>query len=477
MGPDDEPTRLTSMDQFTTIYGDRLAVAPNAYDGVDAYFHNGGTVMYFQRLVDGGAESTGDIASLTGSPDTARVAFPGAYGDTVVLEVVTTPGASATEGKKKKGDPEPAARSEFLTYDTVAPMAAGLMANVKLGGKIVATSLPFTANSELQAWCNAGPWIRIDTLATPDDPAAVGSVPFTGGTDGAVPCVAVQSLTDALTHLPKELGPGQESAPGHSDVDWHGAILAHAALTNRVAFLDAARGDTMAQCQAKAAALRGAEQDRYGSLWAPWAAIPGIAPGTTRVVPWSPIQAALCARNDRAGNPNQAVAGQWGQAQWVDSLDTTFTPAECEALLYAGVNTARNIYGSIQAYAFRTLVDPSGPRRDWRELNHARLNMAIVADCDKAGQSSVFAQIDGHGHTVSAFGGAMGGVCLSYFNVDALFGADASEAYVVNTDESVNPPEQLADGVIRAALSVKMSPHAELVLIMIVKNPITVPLV
>ena len=177
------------------------------------------------------------------------------------------------------------------------------------------------------------------------------------------------------------------------------------------------------------------------------------------------------------GNPNQAVAGMWGETLWCNDLENHFTPTECELLLYAGVDTARQVYGAIQAYAFRTLADPNGPRRDWRELNHARLNMAIVADCDAEGQSDVFAQLDGRGHTIAAFGGRMGAVCLTYYDVDALYGDDPSEAYVVNVGPDANPPDQLEDGILHAILSVRMSPHAELVRIEIVKYPITTTLV
>jgi hypothetical protein len=465
---------------FTYIYGGRLPAAPNAWDGMDAFFHNGGQTAYFQRMVDGGTEATGDPSPVTGSAlDTARVKYPGEYGNTVTLEVVSTPGLVASEatGKRKRKPEAEVKRSSFLTYDAPEPTAGGgLIATVKLAGVIVATSQPFTTNGELSDWLDAGVWIDPD-FQDPATPAQVGTVQFTGAVDGNVPCTDVVALTDALGHLPKTLGPGQLSAPGKSDVDFQGALLAAAEATNRVAFLDCAQGDDMNTCIAKAGALRGAAQDRYGALWAPWAVIPGVAGGTTRKVPWSPIQAALCAANDRDGNPNQAVAGLWGQAQWVNDLETDFSEVECEMMLYAGVDTARKVYGSIQAYAFRTLVDPGGTRGDWRELNHARLSMAITADCNREGQSDVFAQVDGRGHTIAAFGGRMGAVCLTYFSVDALYGDDPSEAYVVNVGPDVNPPEQLADGIMRAVLSVRMSPHAELVRIEIVKNPITVPLV
>ncbi|MBO0881937.1 MAG: hypothetical protein J2P17_16665, partial [Mycobacterium sp.] len=312
------------------------------------------------------------------------VKYPGAYGNDVTLEVVATPGGGGT-----------------------------LMATVKLAGSIVATSTPFTTNQQLSDWLDAGTWIDPD-FADGTAPSAVGTVTFTGGTDGNMPCTNLLSMTDALGHLPKELGPGQLSAPGKTDEDMQSALLAAGEATNRVVLLDTDLGDDPNTCMAKAAKMRGQAQDRYGSMWAPWLTIPGVAGGTTRKVPWSPVQAALCSANDRGGNPNQAVAGLWGQVQWGNALDMIFSEVEAELMLYAGVNTARNIYGSIQAYAFRTLVDPDGPRADWRELNHARLNMAITADCNREAQSDVFAQLDGRGHTIAAFGGRMGAVCMTY---------------------------------------------------------------
>jgi hypothetical protein len=466
-GPTDKPTRITSLDEFTATYGDIIPAAPNGYNGIDAYFHSGGMVAYYQRLVDPTAvAATGDLATLAGAAAECEASSQGEWGNDLTIDVGPTPGGTKSVPK----------RSERLTY--VEPRAAGAhMATVKLAGVIQATSLPFDTVGELADWLNTTDLVTVGAITNPAAEVTDGSALFTGGDDGAVPVVDTDSLPNALACMPKELGPGQLSAPGKSDLDDQAALLAAGSLTNRVVFLDAARGSDKSALTTAAAALRGALEDRYGALWAPWAVIPGLAAGTVRVVPWSSIQAALCARNDRAGNPNQACAGQWGVADYVQSLDQTFSPDDCEDLLYAGVCTARAVYGQIQAYAFRTLVDPAGPRGDWRELNHARLNMAIVAECDAGGQDYVFSQIDGRGHTIAAFGGMCGGVCMSYYSIDALFGDDPTEAFEVNTSPSVNPPDQLADGIIKAVLGVRMSPHAELVRIEIVKQPITVPLV
>ena len=205
--------------------------------------------------------------------------------------------------------------------------------------------------------------------------------------------------------------------------------------------------------------------------------MPGLAAGTERVVPWSPIQAALCARVDAAGNPNQAAAGRWGEPDYVTGLTQEFSAGDRETLLYAGVDTAATVYGAVQAYGFRTLSDPNGPRREWRELNWARLDMAIKARSRAKGQDWLFSQLDGRGHTISAFGGVLTGVLMDFYDRDALFGDDPTQAFAVNVGPQVNTVDKIADGILSAVMPCRMSPHAELVQIVTVKVPVTVALV
>ena len=110
-------------------------------------------------------------------------------------------------------------------------------------------------------------------------------------------------------------------------------------------------------------------------------------------------------------------------------------------------------------------------------MNWARLDMAIKARAKQKGQEWVFAQLDGRGHTISAFGGSLTGVLMDYYNMDALFGDDPTQAFAVNVGPSVNTIEKLADGILSAVMETRMSPHAELVQIVTVKVPVTVALV
>jgi hypothetical protein len=482
------PTRITSLTEFGAQFGARLPGVPT-YDSTDTFFHEGGGQIYVCRATDGSAAATGDSTAVAAG-STLTASSDGAWGDGLTLDVVTTPGqvtglqATSADGddsggssskSKSKSKAEAPATSPLLTYD-IDPQAATptFMATVSLGGKAVQVSQPLVTAEDLIAFLASGSYLRM-TATDVAVAVAAGSVALAGGDDGTTP-VGKDAFEATLDGIHSTYGPGQIIAPGRSDFDSHAALIAHGSATNRVAILDGAVGDGPLELTSAAALLRGAQEDRYGSLWGPWAVIPGVAPGTTRTVPWSAVQAALCARNDAAGNPNQAAAGAWGECQYVVDLVQAFSPEDCEALLYAGVDTARNVYGAIQAYAFRTLVDPAGPRSDWLELNWARLNMAIVAQSEAIGEEYVFSQLDGRGHTIAAFGGELTGMLVGYYNADALFGEDVTDALNVNTGPAVNTIEKLADGILSAVLNVRMSPHAELVQITIVKQAITVAL-
>jgi phage tail sheath protein FI len=481
MGPIDAPTRLTSLDDFVNTYGDRIT-GVESYDALDAYFHEGGATAYFLRLADGAVAATASATSIVAG-NTLDAASPGAWGDGLKLDVVSTPGGmtlsadeeSSSKSSKSSKKADAPQRSALLTFpDTQATPT--FMATVSLGGKAVQTSQPMVTRRELSQFLGSGSYM---VIIGPDDdtPIAAGSVTLAGGDDGTVPVASTTALPDALAVLNPELGPGQVLAPGKSSTNDHGALLAHAAACNRFAILDGAVGDDALALASAAALLRGAAEDRYGMLWGPWAVVPGLAPGTSRTVPWSPVQAALCARNDLAGNPNQAAAGSWGQTQWVSDLAQRFTPEECETLLYAGVDTARSVYGTIEAYAFRSLSDPAGNNQQWVQANFGRLSMAIVADGEATGEDFVFSQLDGRGLDIAAFGGALAGDLIRFYNAGALYGEDPTEAFVVNVGPAVNTLPKLADGILSAVVSVRMSPHAELVQIQIVKQPITVSLV
>ena len=98
--------------------------------------------------------------------------------------------------------------------------------------------------------------------------------------------------------------------------------------------------------------------------------------------------------------------------------------------------------------------------------------MAIAHEADAAAENYVFQQIDGGRRLFAALETDLAGVCLRYFNLGALFGATAEEAFYVDTGEQVNTLATIAAQEIHAVIRLKVSQFGEWVAIDVVKVPI-----
>jgi hypothetical protein len=281
-------------------------------------------------------------------------------------------------------------------------------------------------------------------------------------------------LQAALDAFAKTLGPGQVSIPGNSDPTMYDALLAHAEATNRVALLDVPPGvSTAAALVSIATGLHDSDGARFGALFGPWAVVPGTAGGTSRSVPYSAVEAGIIARNEALGlNPNIAAAGQNGLSIFATDLAAQYTDLEYEQLNDAGVDMARLIYGGVETYGYRTVVDAAVDSL-WESFGNSRLHMAICAQADAIAERYVFAQIDGRRKKIAQFGSELAGMLAPFYDAGALYGASPEEAFDVDVGNQVNTDETIAAGELHAVLKVKMSPFAEAVIIEIVRVALT----
>ena len=274
------------------------------------------------------------------------------------------------------------------------------------------------------------------------------------------------TLTQGLAAIPAELGPGQVAAPDSSSTADAILILEHCAANNRVGILQAVYDDDASELAAWAATVAADQDAGRGAVFAPFATAPGIAGGSARTVPWGAVAAGHIARLDGLGNPNVPAAGDRGQALYVTGLQREFTAAERNTLLLAGVNTARIVYGGARTYGWRTLADDAGA---WWQFSAARTNMAITARADAVAERFLFSQIDGKGVTLGEFAGQLASALIPFYEAGALYGETARDAFRVDVGPTVNTPETIAAGELRAVVAARTSPHAELVTIEIVK--------
>lgn len=363
----------------------------------------------------------------------------------------------------------------------VSAVEGGSFTITVLYNGVAVESERFPTVAEAHTWALNSSYIRITDLGATDPAAAEKSL--TGGTDDRVNATDTQRIA-SLSLFPFDLGPGQVLCPGATSTAMYTALLEHAEDNNRTAILDGADTHTVATLTGAAATLRAlGTPARCGGLFAPWAVIPGPG-GSTKTIPYSIIQAALCARRDLAtldskagiGNPNAPAAGVFEDAG-VSRLATRlsqdpWTDAERTTLNQAGVNVVRVVYEQVVTYGYHTLSNQVTDELNmW--LNNRRLDTAIIAAAMAVGEEFNFRQVDGRGRLLNDFKAALvGRIMLPYLEVGALFESKpgAEDAYEVLTGEDVNPPKQLAEGLVKAVIDARRSPPAERVRLIYVKE-------
>jgi hypothetical protein len=293
-----------------------------------------------------------------------------------------------------------------------------------------------------------------------------------GGASAYVTSVAAADYVGALDRFDVMMGPGQVAAPGVTTLVAQQAVMQHALDRNRVALVDGPDNADDTAIAAAAAALNAHAGAKFAAFFGNWLVYPAGG-GTTMKVPGSAVAAALMAKNDRRFSPNVPAAGQNGIANGASAISFEFGGTEAEDLNDGGVNLFRNIYGSLELYGYRSLslkdTDPN-----WWMFSHARLYIGIVARCQKVAESVVFAEIDGQRRRLAQFEGDLVGQLLPLYTAGSLFGATPDEAFMVDAVSlQANPDAQLAEGIVKALVAVRMSPFAELVVIPITKVAIT----
>jgi phage tail sheath protein FI len=250
-------------------------------------------------------------------------------------------------------------------------------------------------------------------------------------------------------------------------------LLDHAAAKNRVAILDYPDTPTQATLTTSAANAKTTNNGQYGGGFAPWVIVPGIVSGTTRTVPPSASVAGVTARVDASDNSNTPAAGDKGQLQYAVGLSQSAWDATTrDALNSAGVNVIRGMYGGFRVYGWRSLADPVN-LPNWVDLSVPRYLMSLTARCLVVGDQFVFAPVDGQKHTINAYGASLVSLCQQDWVAGMIYGVTQSDAFNVDVGDSINTPTVLASLELRANVSVRPSPDAELVTIMIVNVPIT----
>lgn len=473
-GPVGVAIPITSMADFASYLGNRPGYTV-LYDALDEFFHDGGTLAYVSRVVGSAAATNAAVIlkdSSTVNTLTITANGAGVWGNSVTVTVA----AGTVSNTYTLSITDPTTGRTWTSGNLTSPADAVTWAQELAGS--TPWAFPFTI-------VNDG-----STTAAPGNNPATGTFDLTGGADD-LSGIAETDWTAALTAFSSDLGPGQVSAPGHTTQAGWEALVAHASATdptsgallnNRFALLDdqdSASASTVVSQVAEAQA--GAGDPSFAMLLAPWVVIPGLPPATvgavpqavTRTVPPSALVAALMAANDASNSPDQPAAGpRNGASSYATGVTQSYSEADRGTLNNAGVSVIRQMQGVVTLYGYRTIAtNPS-----WVSAAFARERMYLVDALNTAGQPFMFQTIDGQGHLLSAFAGALSGVLQDEWQRGALFGATPADAFQVNVGSSVNTAASIAAGQLNATVAVRFSPYAEFTEIKVVQYPVTASL-
>jgi len=282
----------------------------------------------------------------------------------------------------------------------------------------------------------------------------------------------------AAAAIPDKYGPGQLMAPEVVAAADQTDLRDYGWTANRFYVAQAADGASDSALNTAAEALIDDVGGRFAMLEADRIITPGDAPGTTHEVPASVIKAALMSRSDRVtGNPNLAAAGNHtpGAAGVVDfalGIKADRSLDSIKALARQQVNCFRVVNSRVRSYGYWTLADLE-VLPQWWDVGGSRTIMALRAEEQAVAEEMLFGQVSADGAFLDKYKGALSGVLARYQRIGAIFGTQADPGYNVDVSTTSNPTSQLAQGLVKAVITVRTSPFAASLKLTISRRSIT----
>lgn len=434
-----EAVLVRGLADFRTKFGDRVAYS-HLYDNIATFFEEGGAVAYVARVVGPSATLGSAAVNDRQSPSELTLTFtaanPGAWSADVDIVVADGTGSNVNVSVVYQD-----ATVETFTGTTVEELVDAI------------------ADSQYVTVTNEGS----DGIAPANMPAE-GTYTLSAGTDDRASITATH-YESALTRFDLALGDGSVAIPGVGS-SVHAALIAHAAANRRIALLSESETASTSTLESTAAGLN----SEYAGLFAPWVQI-STTTGTRYTSPEGYV-AAVRNRAHVESGPWRAPAGQIAIARSVVGLKYDYNRATGDALDAAKVNAIRFINNTVRLYGWRSL---SNDTANYALLIGRDVLNRIVVESERRLEEYVFQTIDGRGQLLSSIGGTITGILEPmraagglFENVDAN-GDIVDPGYLVETGSTVNTLENLANNIVNARVSIRVSPAAALISVTIVK--------
>lgn len=441
-GPVDSARLISSLADFEIYYGGYDATK-TLHQHAQTFFEEGGSQVYVSRVV--GASAT--AGSLTEQGLTITAANPGSWSSNVDVEAVSVSG--------------------------------GVRIRLYVDEEIVFTSSTVATNGAAVTAVNSSPvasaYVVASTGTAGSALSAFAPTPLVAGVAGADPTEA--QLLAALDLFGSSFGAGAVAIPGtYTDTGYDG-IIAHCVANNRIAILAADDGtSTAAEVISQTSNyIDSIEYGEYAAMYFPHVTIPGAGGTTLTISPESYVAAKRAVAHNTTGAWSVG-AGLNSKANFVNGVSVAIDKTSGQELDDAQINAIRVIQNSVRIYGARSL---STDNTNFRFTNSRDMLNFIVAEAEKRLEDLVFAPVDGRRAVfgrVESYLIALLDPLRTAGGLFEAFDADGNRidsGYSVEVTDALNPISQLADGVVRAKVGVRISSISDKIEINIVKSNLT----
>jgi len=483
-GPVDEPLLLRSFQDYTTYYGNYQA--NSLYMHAKTFFDEGGSRLYVRRAHAGTAASA-TVGSLALN-DSASSA-------TMIVEA-KTPGpwsANLTVQVQNNSDDSNIAAGSFrilIRLDGELLLSTRDLVDVSDAINVINSS---SVNHLIEASDDATSSNNPDSLAATALSTGVAPAP----TDTTIAEDLVGTSAGAVSRygdvaFSPNLKSGAVLAPENGVTAVWAALRDHAVANNRIAICDFSSGDSAATARSAAAAYYSDSSAHYMAFYWPYVKVPvpnssELATGTSALIgstltiaPSSYAAAARARAVQEATGPWRAGAGQISSAKTITALAQDVTAATGDIMDNARVNALRKVGTSIRVYGARSV---SNDETNWRYITQRdTLNYITVGVADRMEQY-LFETVDARGNLFGRIRGAIkaflepirvaGGLFEAYDDDGVLL----DPGYNVTVNSTNNPTSQLATGLVKADVGVRVSGVADLINITITKSNLSAPVI
>lgn len=443
-GPVDEARLITGLVEFEAVYG-TYSASDTLHQQVQTFFEEGGARVYVARTVGASVAPTAGFLEIESALrlDAANV---GAWSSDLEVEIVENNASKFAVRLILDGE---------LVYNTgyVVDVDAAVAA---INASSVATLL--VTASVLGG--NGGNAL-----------SEAAAVALSAGTTVA-PTEA--ELVDALALFDNALGAGAVAIPGNSsETIWDG-LLAHAQANNRIALLAFGSSDTATDA---IDSVEGYDTDygEYASFYFPYVTIPGPAGTPLSISPEAYAAAKRSVAHNSVG-PWQPGAGLPSKARFVTGIASAVDKPTGEDLDNGRINAIRIIQGSVRIYGARS---GSTDETNYRYITTRDTLNYIVSQAEQRLEDLVFSPIDGRRSVFGQVEARLIALLDPLRTAGGLFEAFDSDGnrvdagYSVEVTDALNPLSQLANGVVRAKVGVRVSSISDRIEIEVVKSNLT----